>query len=329
MKRPALIWFAWVSVVYTVGVIMWGAYVRATGSGAGCGRHWPLCNGEIIPRSPAVETLIEYSHRITSGLALGCAIVLFIWTRRVFHSRHLARRAAAAQLTLMVIEALIGAGLVLLELVAHNTSGARAVVVGLHLMNSFLLVGALAATAWWCTFPNTTVLVHSRKALLQFITILSGMLLVGATGAITALGNTLFPSESLRAGIEADFSATAHFLIRLRIIHPALAIGLAALTFGLAFRVFFTTRSTTAKHLCQLVVSVCMLQIALGFANVLLLAPVWLQLSHLFLANVLWIGLVLLAIAEHERRSSFRRDSARFEPTPPQQVVEKRQAIRG
>jgi len=48
--------FAWLVVAWNLAVIGWGAYVRATGSGAGCGQHWPLCNGEIVPRAPAIAT---------------------------------------------------------------------------------------------------------------------------------------------------------------------------------------------------------------------------------------------------------------------------------
>ncbi len=45
--------YAWGVLLWNVLVALWGAYVRATGSGAGCGSHWPTCNGEILPRAPA------------------------------------------------------------------------------------------------------------------------------------------------------------------------------------------------------------------------------------------------------------------------------------
>ena len=87
--------FAWLLLACNIGVILWGAYVRASGSGAGCGSHWPLCNGEVIPRLPATATLIEYSHRLTSGAALLGVVALFVWTRRVRPPRDPARAGAA------------------------------------------------------------------------------------------------------------------------------------------------------------------------------------------------------------------------------------------
>src|ERR671912_761132 len=74
--------FAWGVLSYNVAVIAWGAYVRATGSGAGCGEHWPLCNGTVIPRAPEIATIVEFSHRLTSGLALLAVVGLVAWTFR-------------------------------------------------------------------------------------------------------------------------------------------------------------------------------------------------------------------------------------------------------
>ncbi|MGQ9832522.1 MAG: COX15/CtaA family protein [Candidatus Villigracilaceae bacterium] len=79
--------FAQAIVSWNLAVIWWGAYVRATGSGAGCGSHWLLCNGEVIPQSPSVHTLIEFTHRMMSGLAL----VLILWGRRLYPKSHSVR----------------------------------------------------------------------------------------------------------------------------------------------------------------------------------------------------------------------------------------------
>jgi heme A synthase len=95
-------------------VILWGAFVRATGSGAGCGSHWPLCNGELVPRAPQVETVIEFIHRATSGLAFLLVLGLFVLAWRVYPKGDLVRRAAALSFLFIVTEALVGAGLVLL-----------------------------------------------------------------------------------------------------------------------------------------------------------------------------------------------------------------------
>ena len=143
--------FAWFVLAYNVAVILWGAYVRATGSGAGCGAHWPLCNGEVVPRAPQVATVIEFSHRFSSGLTLIAIAVLVVWIFRVCAPGHPARLGAVLSGVLIVTEAAVGAGLVLFRLVADNASMARAMFVGVHLLNTFLLLGALTLTAWWVT----------------------------------------------------------------------------------------------------------------------------------------------------------------------------------
>jgi heme A synthase len=75
--------FAWFVVVYNIAVILWGAYVRATGSGAGCGSHWPLCNGALFPATANTQTTIEFTHRVTSAVSLVLVAILLIlcWRR--------------------------------------------------------------------------------------------------------------------------------------------------------------------------------------------------------------------------------------------------------
>ncbi len=216
--------FAWGVLGANIFVILWGALVRATGSGAGCGRHWPQCNGTVIPEDPSTATLIEFTHRATSGIALLLVVALWWWSRRRYPAGHRVRSAASVALVLIVIEALIGAGLVLLELVADNASGGRVAYLAGHLLNTFLLLGALALTAHWAT--DDRVWVRPRDGVARGL-LGTGYLLVlavGMTGAIAALGDTLFPSATLRAGFEADSDPTAHLLIRLRVLHPLLAL---------------------------------------------------------------------------------------------------------
>src|SRR5215210_628478 len=139
--------YSWTTLAFTLAVILWGATVRATGSGAGCGSHWPLCNGEVVPRSPRIETVIELTHRVTSGIALllviGLVVLAFRWRPR----GHAARKAAGWTLFFMLTEAAVGAGLVLFELVADNQSIARALFMATHLINTFFLLGAMTLTA--------------------------------------------------------------------------------------------------------------------------------------------------------------------------------------
>src|SRR5688572_2756199 len=285
----AFIRYAWVALAMTVLVIVWGAVVRATGSGAGCGSHWPLCNGDIVPLAPTVSTVIEFVHRVTSGLVMVMAVGLVVMARRTFPAGHLARKWAWISLLFMVIEAAIGAGIVLLKLVEGNTSALRAGYVGGHLVNTLLLVAAMTTTIW--VARSQPRMAERSRAMSGFTVAMAAMLLVAATGAIVALGDTLFPSASLAAGLAADLDPTAHFLIRLRVWHPVLAATVAAYLFWIAWRHpdFAGEAQATPR---QLVMMLIVGQCALGLINLLLLAPLSLQMAHLLGSNLLWITLV-------------------------------------
>ncbi|HYH97765.1 COX15/CtaA family protein, partial [Hyalangium sp.] len=177
-------------LAYTLAVVLWGAFVRATGSGAGCGDHWPKCNGDVIPRAPTVATLVEYTHRLTSGLALVLAVVLCVWGLRAHAKRHPVRRAAVLQLVFMLTEAAIGAGLVLFQYVAHDQSMGRAFWMAAHLLNTFLLVGAQALTMWFAAGRSRMVLRGQGLAGALVGAAVVALTLLGVTGAIAALGDT-------------------------------------------------------------------------------------------------------------------------------------------
>jgi heme A synthase len=306
--------FAWAALAYDIAVVVWGAYVRATGSGAGCGRHWPLCNGEVIPRSPETATWIEFSHRISSGGTLVLAVVLLVWALRAFPARHRVRRGAAAVLLLVVAEALIGAGLVLFRLVARDQSLVRGFSMSLHLMNTFALLAASAVTAWWATGGGATVRRDQRAIALALGLPLAAMFVVGATGAIAALGDTLFPSPSLAAGLVRDFAADSHVFLRVRALHPMLAMVTAfAIVVGCGVaRALRPARSV--RLLSRATSGLAVAQVGAGIFDVLTRAPVALQLMHLTLADLVWIGLVLtFAAALAEAPGSALTEGARHE----------------
>lgn len=287
--------FAWIVLAYNIAVILWGAYVRATGSGAGCGSHWPLCNGEVVPRTPTVETLIEYSHRLTSGLALVAVAALLAWTWRACAPGHPARRSAMLSMGFMLAEAAVGAGLVLFQLVADNASMARALVMGVHLVNTFALVACLTLTAHWLS-GGAPLRPGRRPGTAAGLAALgAGLLLVGTSGAVAALGDTLYPPGSLAEGLWADLSPTSHLLVRLRVLHPALAIGVSVVLAVLAPRFARRAGDHRARLAARAVVLLAAVQLAAGFVNVMLLAPVWMQMVHLLLADALWIAFVLLS----------------------------------
>jgi len=291
---PRLARYAWAVLGYNVAVILWGAYVRATGSGAGCGNHWPLCDGQVIPRDPGIATLIEFSHRLTSGLALLAVVALLVWARRACAPGHPARLGAVLSLALILFEAAIGAGLVLFELVADNATMARALFMAAHLANTFLLLASLALTAYWLSGGPRVRLVTTARTSPVLWTGAIGLLATGASGAVAALGDTLYPAASFTAALQADLSVTSHLLIRLRVLHPAIAIGTAVLLMFGAPRVAAGGPVVT-RRLGGLVAGLAALQIGVGLLNVVLLAPVWMQLVHLLLADAVWIGFVIFS----------------------------------
>jgi len=292
---PRLARFAWAVLAYNVAVIVWGAYVRATGSGAGCGAHWPLCNGEIVPRAARVATLIEFSHRLTSGVALVGVVALFVWTWRARHRGDPARTGAALSLFFMLTEAAVGAGLVLFQLVADNASFARAMFLAVHLINTFTLLACLTATAWWLSGGARLRLEGRWRRAAGVGLLCAGALLTSTSGAVAALGDTLFPVTSLSDALWADLSVTSHVLIRLRVLHPVLAV-IVALALIATGRRFAASQGATVARFARAVSWLAILQITLGILNVVLLAPIWLQLLHLLVADAVWIALILLGV---------------------------------
>lgn len=276
-------------------VILWGALVRATGSGAGCGEHWPLCNGVVIPRAPETATLIEYGHRATSGIAFLLVAVLWWWSRRAFPRGHRVRTAAAGSLVLIVIEALIGAGLVRLGLVGNDDSPGRAAYLAGHLLNTFLLLGTLALTAYWAT-SQTPLRQPARGPAAMLLG--AGLLLIlvtGMTGAIAALGDTLFPAATLSEGLRADAEPTSHFLVRLRVLHPLLALLTGVYLSVMVWLVARVRPASLQSPWSRALSSLLLIQLGVGLTNLLMLAPTALQIIHLFVADLLWIALVIFA----------------------------------
>lgn len=292
-SRAWFVRFAAFTLGYTLLVIMFGAWVRISGSGAGCGDHWPTCHGELTLRSPTAQTLIEYTHRVTSG-ALGIlALVLPLWAWRSFAPGHPARRYSWLTLVLVCVEAAIGAGLVLRQLVASDASVARALAVALHLGNTLLLTASAAltvATARAGASSRAAARFEGRLGGGLLAALLGALMLVSMTGAVTALGDTLFPVRSVGTGWTAP--PPDHFLVQLRVLHPVLA-GLCV-----CFAVFVSRRfaeHSVTRPWALLVGALSGAQLLLGGVNIVLNAPGWLQLLHLLLAQLLWISVVLLA----------------------------------
>lgn len=285
-KRFAL--FTWSVLGWNLLVILWGAYVRATGSGAGCGRHWPLCNGEVFPRAPGEEMVVEFTHRLLSGIDILLVAVMLVWGLRIAAQGQPLRKGLIASGFFLGLESLLGAGLVLFELTADNASMARAIAVALHLANTFLLIASLTLTAYWAS-GGKPIQVEARSVKTWLLGAgLLGMVLIGMSGAITALGDTLFPAGSLVEGIAQELDANAHFLIRLRVYHPILAVLIAVYSLYLVRILYGKTQGLARKLLLALTAAGC-LQLAAGLINLILLAPIFMQIIHLLTADLTWM----------------------------------------
>jgi heme a synthase len=297
--------FAWFVVVYNIAVILWGAYVRATGSGAGCGSHWPLCNGEILPTTAQSQTLIEFTHRVTSGLSLVFVCVLLVWCWRRTEKGEWARYCAVSAAVLLFNEALLGAMLVVFDHVGMDRSASRAVFLCLHFGNTLLLVAALTLTAKWLSSRERRFVTAAKRQ--ERIVVGLGLLCImatGMTGSLAALGDTIFPNTTLRGALAQDFSAGSHLLLRLRLLHPVVAGIAFVYVLWMAHKL---SKREDSSRMLPFLSTTLIAQVGLGVLNVLLLAPVWLQITHLFVADIFWILLVLSsADALFKPQGSFR-----------------------
>ena len=283
MKAPAL---AWTTLSINIIVILQGAIVRATGSGAGCGRDWPRCQGEILPLDHGLATWIEFSHRALSGIALLMGIWLLVKAVRLRHDLPGFLPFAIISAIFLLFEALIGAGTVLTGLTGNNVSVARGLLVAFHLLNSMLLVGALALTTLHAypgqTWPPVWTGQNGLKILIGIS--LLGMMIVMFSGGIAAMGNTMFPPESLQEGLTDDFSPQAHPLIRLRILHPFLAIAVGVFLWISHALTGWLKPTPQARRFRNLLLAVYAAQLLVGTVNLAMLGPIPLQLLHLALA---------------------------------------------
>jgi len=276
-------------VAYTVVIILWGAWVRLSGSGDGCGDHWPLCNGEVIPLEQAKKTWIEYSHRISTAIYGVLVLAQILLTRRAFPNKHPARWWAVMTLVFTITEALIGRQLVKSGLVNESADLARLVVMPLHLINTSLLLLSGVMTAESIKYgeaPRRLLTSLERKVGVSYLV---GLAIVLTTGAIAALGSHLLPSASLMSGLSSDLASDSHLAVRLRILHPLLAL---AIPVGLLLFAKISPpepQSQRALWYKRFVIILCV-ALLIGVATLSLLAPIWLKLTHLLMTNVLVIA---------------------------------------
>jgi heme A synthase len=315
LKLSGLAKYAWFVLAYNIVVIIWGVFLRASKSGDGCGQHWLTCHGEVIPSAPELKTIIEFSHRVTSGLdgiiVLALVVWAFLaWRRHKFKQTKIVFTAAAVSLFFVITEALVGAGLVLTGNTAETLTAARPFWAAGHLINTFILLAALSLTAWFASGGKPFDFKVSPKILFFLALAITGILFVGLSGSVAALSSMLFPSQTLTEGIAKDFSATSNILLRLRISHPILSVAVGVYLIFLASWIKnkfagFSTIVRWANVLSLLI----LVQFISGVVTLLTLAPIVMQIIHLFLADAVWISFVLMSASVLAEKSEIENVS--------------------
>jgi heme A synthase len=288
--------FAWFTLAYNILVILWGVFLRASKSGDGCGQHWLTCQGEIIPSAPELKTIIEFSHRMTTGPAFVLVVILLIWAFRRFVKGSPVRKAALASFVFIVAEVLIGGVLVLTGNTAETLTTERPFLAIGHLINSFLLLASLTLTAWYAGDRRSISFAGPRKPIVLLALAAFGILLVGTSGSVAALSNMLFPSATLAEGIARDFSASSNILLKLRVSHPILSIVTSVyLVFLAGWLNALAGRQGQVKRSSNILTLIVVLQLAFGSLTFFTMAPILMQVGHLLLADLLWISFILLS----------------------------------
>lgn len=295
MRRQSFAQYSWFVLFFNLLVIIWGAFVRASNSGDGCGDHWPLCGKHLIPSIQHIATLIEFLHRISTGVATAFLIIMIIWAFLAFPPKHPARLGASLAFLFTFLEAALGAVLVLFNLVDKNTSVARVIAMSAHQGNTLLLLASLALTARWGGSDLFVRYEDRMKLGKRLLIALTATMALAITGAITALADTLYPASSLSSALHQDFSSTAPYLIHLRAFHPPVAVAVMLLVIFTATSVIRERPSPDTIRLARGVIILFLIELTAGVINLLLLAPIWMQGVHLFIADILWVNLVLLS----------------------------------
>jgi protoheme IX farnesyltransferase len=290
--------YGWFLLVYMLAAIVWGVFLRATGSGDGCGAHWPLCDGVIIPPEGALlKTWIETIHRISTTLLGVLVIAQLVWAFRVFPKKHLARLGTVLTLGFTLIEGWLGMKLVTLKLVAYSEAPERIYWFGAHSVNTFCLVGVMALTAWWAGSGKRLQLRNQGPMLALVVLSLVAVLGLSVTGSISALGDTLYPASDHLQVKQQALLPTANTVMKARPVHPYTAVVVAMFLCLSAGLLNHLRPSPLTRRWAYGVWVMLGAQMMIGLLNIGLLAPIWMQLVHLLAAQLLWICLVLLGAA--------------------------------
>lgn len=305
--------YAWIVLAYTVPVILFGAFVRAGLHGDGCGAFWPGCNGALIATGTSLSETIEFSHRVSSAVLLPMVIGLLAWAFRAFPKGHAARKAAGYVLLFTLTEAALGAGLVKFQWVATDESLARVFAMGFHLINTFFLLGAIVLAAHFGSGGERVKIRGQGQVSWAIMLGLGALLLLGVTGAITALGDTIFPVKSALDSLTQDLAPNSHVAQRFRLIHPLIATSVGLFLLFACGLVSKNRPVDKVRKFARYVVAGFIAQMVLGIINVGLAAPIWMQIIHLAVSDGIWIAMVLLgasALAQSQALPVVEREKA-------------------
>ncbi|HEY0867324.1 MAG TPA: heme o synthase [Fimbriimonas sp.] len=292
-KADRLAKYAWLVLLYNLAAVAWGVFVRAGRFGDGCGSHWPLCDGNSEPLKGDIARTVEMSHRVSTGLVGPLVLAMLVWTFRVFPKGHFLRKASVAAMGFTLLEGLVGAALVKFGWVVNDDSPHRAAVMSFHVVSTFLLLGSIAAVAFGARMPNPPRLKGQGTVGWILGGGAAGLILLGVSGAISALGHQLNPVDNV---LQAAMDPMTFWMVRLQPFHPliATAVGLyILLTAGL---VTHLRPDPAVRRAVNWMIGLYGLQFGLGLLNIWLKAPIAMQMIHLVMADLNWLTLVVVAM---------------------------------
>lgn len=295
MKFSKFAKFTWFVLAYNILVVIWGVFLRASKSGDGCGQFWLTCHNEVIPTAPQLKTIIEFSHRLMSGLDFLIVLGLMIWVLRKYAKGEQIRKFAVVSFVFIITEALIGAGLVLTGNTALANTAARPFWAIGHLLNTFVLMASLSLMAWMASGGNEFTLKNKGKYVWILALGIVGFIFIGASGSLAALSSMLYETKSLTEGLQQDFAGSSPLLLRLRISHPILSILVGiSIVFLAGWLKTKAEGNLWLQRFSNILTVLVLVQLCFGALTLFMLAPILMQLGHLLLADLMWISFVLM-----------------------------------
>ena len=283
------------SLILGIGQVVFGAIVRITGSGMGCGDHWPKCQGHWFPPLDRIDLIIEVAHRYfaaTLSVAILALLVVALLHRATpgVSGRGGVLRAAGAAAGLVLAAAIFGAVTVKLELankVVIVTHLAIAMTLLAVLVSASMRAGGLGASSAAVGTASAKTWRSARVALaLTFVVLVLGAFTAHVPGAnslcvgFPLCRNGLLPSSAQHIQITHRILA---FLLFFHLVGLSIGVwrrGEAKLIVGAAFTALGTV-------LVQIVVAAALVEMQL---------PAMLRSLHQAVGTLVWVAVVVLTL---------------------------------